>query len=80
MYGINRFNTIKTTADKAIADAEIKGLKLHHTSWIRGYVSRVGNTALTADYNGRFGKGMVVITPSFSSTSYCTIAYFVEDN
>jgi len=47
------------------------------TSWYKGYVSRKGD-GVALQYQGRYGKGFAVLTPSFKSTQYCYITYFVK--
>lgn len=56
------------------------GYKFHHESWCRGYVSRKIDTAKieAVPYKGKFGEGYTVKTPSWKSTSYCIIEYWVK--
>ena len=51
-------------------------LKHSHTSWRRGYVSRCfdGNAF---PYDGRFGRGYVIHRPSWQSTQYSLIEYYL---
>lgn len=51
---------------------------LHHTAWHRGYVSR-RLEGYAERYEGRFGKGYRVFYPSWSSTTYCRVAYYIEE-
>ena len=52
---------------------------LHHTSYARGYVSRkTGYDHLpVTPYKGRFGVGYTVKLPSYESTRFCRIQYYV---
>ncbi len=47
-----------------------------HTSYRRGYVSRKSK-GIISPYKGRFGKGFVLDTPCYHSTSYHFRTYFV---
>jgi len=55
-----------------------KNLKLSHTSLTRGYVSRKNPEGITMPYEGKFGKGVKVLTPNFESTRYCYVTYYVQ--
>ena len=59
-------------------EQEVNAGRLHelHTSWTRGYVSRKGR-GIVRPYNGRYGVGYVLLTPSWQSTTYCHITYYV---
>ena len=55
-------------------------LSYHHDALARGYISR--KTARDESYGvysyaGRFGSGFVVYKPSFKSTSYYIIEYYI---
>lgn len=50
--------------------------KLHHTASRRGYESRKGNGHLE-EYNGRFGKGYVLVTPRWDTTQYVYVTYYI---
>lgn len=60
----------------------MKQYREHHTSWARGYVSRKPNSdgtyGYSEPYNGKFGKGYIEHTPSWSTTQYHTITYYIE--
>jgi len=60
-------------------NTEIKNQKLSrlHTSWHQGYVSRKSD-GVAIPYTGKFGTGYALLTPSFNSTRYCYITYFVK--
>lgn len=47
-----------------------------HTSWMRGYISRKGG-GMVENYQGRFGKGFAVYTPSWKSTQYHYVTYYL---
>lgn len=49
----------------------------HHTSWARGYVSRKTGATVAEAYTGKFGSGYKVYSPSWSSTQYCLVTYYV---
>jgi hypothetical protein len=49
----------------------------HHTAWMRGYVSRKKPEGIIEPYKGRFGEGYTVKTPSWQSTAYCHITYYI---
>jgi hypothetical protein len=65
--------TIMTT----VAEIENAGYKRHHTSYIRQYVSRKGDTVAEL-YSGRFGEGYKVLSPNWRSTQYSFITYYVK--
>lgn len=50
----------------------------HHTSWARGYVSRRGG-AWIEEYSGRFGNGYKLHHPSWQSTTYHHVTYYIEN-
>ena len=55
-------------------------LSFHHDAWRRGYISR--KTARDESYpvytyGGRFGNGFIVYKPSFKSTSYFIVEYYI---
>ena len=52
------------------------GYSEHHTAWARRYVSRKGDGEVES-YSGRFGTGYKVYTPSWDSTTYCRVTYYV---
>jgi hypothetical protein len=51
-------------------------LKEHHSSWHRGYVSRKGD-GVVREYSGKFGKGYILESPSWKSTNYDLITYYI---
>lgn len=60
------------------------GKKLHEVkeSWARGYVSRRpnpdGSYGWSEEYHGRYGDGIKKHLPSWESTSYHVVEYWVE--
>lgn len=50
----------------------------HHTSTMRGYVSRKTEGRIEP-YKGRFGEGYKLLTPRFDTTTYCYVTYFVKE-
>ena len=58
-----------------------------HTSWCRGYVSRVNIPLICValsgwikPYKGKFGIGYKILNPSWESTQYCRISYYIKPN
>ena len=58
-------------------ERRLEGLHLHHSAKYLRYISRKGPGEMY-EYKGHFGRGIAVMRPSFNSTKYCTIEYFVE--
>ena len=58
-------------------DERVGNAKFHHTSKIRGYVSRKIPRGIIEEYEGRFGKGYKVLRPSWESTRYCFVDYYI---
>jgi hypothetical protein len=54
-----------------------KKYRRRHTSWTKGYVSRKSEPVVYP-YSGRFGEGYVVYSPSWRSTQYHYITYYIE--
>ena len=55
-------------------------LRFDHDAWHRGYISRKtahDESYQVYTYNGRFGSGFVVYKPSFKSTSYHIVEYYI---
>ena len=55
-------------------------LAFHHDAWARGYISRKtarDESYTVYSYNGRFGSGFVVYKPSFKSTNYYIVEYYI---
>lgn len=67
----------KLNAHDLMSKVKAGELKELHTSAMRGYVSRKGNGVVRA-YNGRFGKGYILLTARYDTTSYCYGTYYIE--
>ena len=52
-------------------------VRLHHTAWARGYISRKTD-GYVEEYKGRYGEGYVWNKPSYKSTNYYLKAYFIK--
>lgn len=65
--------TTITDLKKMVAAGE---LVEHHTAKYRGYVSRKLSGIVSA-YDGRYGKGFVVLTPNWQSSQYAYKTYYV---
>lgn len=52
-------------------------IKEAHTSKRSGYVSRRGPPEVHP-YKGKFGEGFVKYTPSFTSTQYYYVTYYIR--
>ena len=72
-------NTIKEqiTEDTAIELIDRLGLKMLKTSYMPGYMSRTNLAGEWYVYNGRYGVGVVHITPCFETSRYVRISYYV---
>lgn len=55
----------------------MKKLTYHHTALSRGYI-RVGETR-TESYSGRFGTGQKIYKHNPSSSGYCIVEYWTEE-
>ena len=55
------------------------GYKYHHTGSRRGYVSRrmCGNIE---EYEGRFGKGIVLVLPRHDTTQSVNLMYWIKED
>jgi hypothetical protein len=49
----------------------------HHEAWCRGYMSRKITEGWTDPYNGRFGQGFTIEKPSWDSTNFHKIQYWI---
>lgn len=65
-----------------LKDVNVEGYTIHHIAWARGYVSRkyLGDDREVKPYRGRFGKGYVVLSPSFTSTRFHKIVYLIKED
>ena len=57
--------------------------KLSHGAWCRGYMSRKPNEngeycSDPIPYKGIFGEGYKVFSPSWGSTQYCRVSYYIK--
>ena len=52
--------------------------KPHHTASRRGYESRKGKGHVE-EYNGKFGKGFVLVEPRYDTTQYVSITYYIKE-
>ena len=53
------------------------GMRYHHTATARGYISRK-LYGIASEYNGAFGKGVMIRRPRTDSNSYHYVEYYVE--
>ena len=68
----------KALTTEELEDLAEKGILTHsHTSWCRGYISRRKPEGYCVPYFGKFGRGYVVHRPTWLSTQYHYIAYFL---
>lgn len=73
-------NGLKMTYQELMQRVREGVLCFHHAAWCRGYISR--KTARDENYpvysySGRFGNGFVVYKPSFKSTIYHIVEYYI---
>lgn len=62
---------------KKLDDLIEKGVvEEHHGAWARGYVSRIDGSYIEP-YSGHFGKGFVLNSPSWKSTTYYHKTYYI---
>jgi hypothetical protein len=64
--------------DRTFDELKQNGYRYHHTGSRRGYVSRrtCGNVE---DYEGRFGKGVVLVLPRHDTTQYVDLMYWIKE-
>lgn len=55
-----------------------KECRYHHTSTVRGYISRKCKEGIVSEYKGRFGEGYIVRTPRWDTTQYHYVTYYVR--
>ena len=65
---------------KEFTPAMAEGLTFHHTAMVMGYISRRKPEGVAIPYNGRFGKGLKVYRPSWASTRFCYVDYYVAED
>lgn len=64
---------------KEFADAVAlvkKCAHLHHEAWAKGYISR-RSEGYVERYSGKFGKGFTIHRPSWQTTNYHNIEYWI---
>lgn len=61
-----------------IDDIKTQGYKLHHWAWTRGYITRRNKDGYIEPYKGKFGEGYIHHTPSWDSTQYHYVEYYVK--
>lgn len=49
----------------------------HHTASRRGYVSRKSDGRIEP-YDGKFGKGYVILSPRWDTSQYVWITYYIK--
>lgn len=65
--------------DKEATRLEAKGYVYHHSAWAMGYISRKNPEAgMMEPYYGRFGYGWKLYKPSYRSTRYHEVSYFLK--
>ena len=73
----NIVNAVRN-GEKCVWNGKEGYFRYHHAASYRGYVSRKKEGVVNNfNYNGRFGKGVTVLTPNFDSTQYCYIEYYI---
>lgn len=72
-------NTIKEQITEGTAAMEIacNNLTMVKTSYMAGYMCRGNLEGEWYKYNGRYGVGVVHITPCFETSRYVRISYYV---
>ena len=55
-----------------------ENLHHHHTAWTRGYVSRKCD-GIAHECHGRYGDGWIILAPSWKSTEYCHVEYYINN-
>ena len=78
MTKIARATVSEMNRNQMIERLKKDGYKAHHTSKKRGYISRKENGYDIYPYAGRFGKGYAMETPTWKSTRYCDITYWIK--
>lgn len=72
-------STIKEQITAEVAEMAIacNNLKMVKTSYMAGYMCRGNLDGEWYTYNGRYGAGVVHITPCFETSRYVRISYYV---
>ena len=63
---------------KTISDVKEAGYKFYKSAWHRGYVSRKCLEGIITPYKGRYGVGYAHHEPSWQSTMYHHVSYYVK--
>lgn len=50
----------------------------HHSARRRAYASRKTGETQPVPYKGKYGVGYVTYSPSWDSTRYCWVNYYIE--
>ena len=70
----------KMTYQELMHDVRDGVLRFSHGAWHRGYISRKtarDHSYPVGSYTGRFGNGFIVYKPSFNSTRYYIVEYYI---
>ena len=51
-----------------------------HTASMKGHISRCNDYCELYEYNGRYGKGYVLLTSRKDSCQYVDVSYYIENN
>lgn len=54
-------------------------LRFHHRAARRGYVSRKTPEGVAKLYKGRYGRGVVILSPRWDTTRYIWVDYYIAD-
>lgn len=67
------------SGDNDCASFEYEGdvYHYHHSAWGGGYLSRTIECMATI-YEGRFGSGVIIHVPSYQSSQYHRIHYYIK--
>lgn len=55
-----------------------KGYEDHHSARYQRYISRKKPEGVLEPYEGRFGKGYLLLQPAWDSTRYCYCTYMIR--
>ena len=76
----NQRKEVEMTYQELMTRVSEGALSFSHDAWHRGYISRKtarDESYSVYSYSGRFGSGFVVYKPSFKSTSYHIVEYYI---
>ncbi len=80
IFDVSTYNYIcdtDTVLDGFIDRLKDHGYKIAACSWCRGYVSRKIAGEIEK-YNGRYGTGYKIHTPTTSTTRYHLVTYYIK--